>query len=348
MKIKQVPNLLSILRGFLAVGIFLLILNNIYFWALLIFVIAALTDYFDGIIARKYHLITAAGKIIDPICDKMLILFCFAGFAIKGYIYWHFVVIIALREIIITAIRLRLLRKNIIIPAKYAGKIKTTLQMGVIIILFLGISLLSGESFAGIDEAFFSRLMNYLMLFLVIVTVISAIAYLKNIGNYFRSEKKQLKKKDEAKKFNAAVDITVSLFHIGYVPIGGGTLASLLTAAAYFFIATNFTLYLLVTFFVLLLGFSLVKKAEALYNEKDPPRVVIDEAAGMLISFILMPPQIWYLVIGFIIFRILDILKPYPADILEKRTGSYGIMWDDIICGIYTCLMLHIIIFLFF
>jgi CDP-diacylglycerol--glycerol-3-phosphate 3-phosphatidyltransferase len=348
MKIKQAPNLLSILRGFLSLLVFILILNDIYFWALLIFILAALTDYFDGIIARRYNLITDFGKIIDPIADKMLILLCFAGFAIKGYVYSYLVIIIALREIIITALRLKLMRRNVIIPAQYAGKLKTTLQMGVIVILFLGISLLNKKSFIVISEAFFRNLINYLMFFLVFITVISGITYFRDMKNYFKPSKKQLKKDSRPINFNSAIDAIVSLFHIGYVPIGGGSLAALLSAIAYFFIAVNFRLYVFTTFIVIILGFSLMKKAEAIYNETDPPRVVIDEVAGMLVSFILIPPKISYLLIGFIIFRILDILKPFPADILEKKTGSNGIMWDDIVCGIYTCLVLHLIIFLFF
>jgi phosphatidylglycerophosphatase A len=145
------------------------------------------------------------------------------------------------------------------------------------------------------------------------------------------------------KLINKAIDWTVSILHIGYIPLGGGSVAALAALLLYILIAKNILLYLLITIAINLAGFLMVKKAEKIYNEEDPSRVVIDEVGGMLLAFFLIPAQPLFLISGYIIFRALDILKPFPADYLESHTGSYGIMLDDIMAGIYTCIILHLL-----
>ncbi len=78
--------------------------------------------------------------------------------------------------------------------------------------------------------------------------------------------------------------------------------------------------------------------------KKDPPCIVIDEVAGSLIAFFMLPmnwPVFWS---TFFVFRAFDMFKIYPANILEKRSGSVGIMMDDIVAGIYTNLIMQIAI----
>jgi phosphatidylglycerophosphatase A len=69
---------------------------------------------------------------------------------------------------------------------------------------------------------------------------------------------------------------------------------------------------------------------------------------GMWISLLFIPKQIWFILIAFVIWRILDITKPFPANIAEKLNGGLGIMLDDIIAAIYSLTITHIIIYLFF
>jgi phosphatidylglycerophosphatase A len=142
------------------------------------------------------------------------------------------------------------------------------------------------------------------------------------------------------------IDWIVSGLHLGYIPLGGGSVAALAAVFIYILLAKSFIVYLGLTIAINALGLLLVEKAESIYNETDPPRVVIDEIGGMLISFFLIPPTPLFLISGYIIFRVFDILKPFPANFLEKRAGSYGIMLDDMVAGLYTCLILHLIRFL--
>jgi phosphatidylglycerophosphatase A len=75
---------------------------------------------------------------------------------------------------------------------------------------------------------------------------------------------------------------------------------------------------------------------------KDPSSVVIDELAGMLLSFYLIPLSWIGLLLGFLVFRLLDIVKPFPCRQAERLPGGLGIMADDIIAGLYTNILLRI------
>jgi phosphatidylglycerophosphatase A len=75
---------------------------------------------------------------------------------------------------------------------------------------------------------------------------------------------------------------------------------------------------------------------------KDPGIVVIDEFVGQWLALLFLPKTIWILIAGFLVFRILDIIKPFPAADLEELDGGVGIMLDDVIAGIYTNIALHL------
>lgn len=108
--------------------------------SLLIFSIAAISDYFDGMIAKKRNMITDFGKLMDPLADKILVLSAFAAFLQLGIINaWMFMVIIS-REILITSLRLFALTKGKVLSASRAGKHKTVSQMLVIFVILVFIS----------------------------------------------------------------------------------------------------------------------------------------------------------------------------------------------------------------
>lgn len=104
----------------------------------IIFAIASLTDYFDGQIARKSKLITTFGKFADPIADKLLINTIFLLLASDGTISIIIPIIMISRDTIVDAIRLVAANKQVVIAAKYLGKLKTVTQMISVIFLLLG------------------------------------------------------------------------------------------------------------------------------------------------------------------------------------------------------------------
>jgi CDP-diacylglycerol--glycerol-3-phosphate 3-phosphatidyltransferase len=103
--------------------------------SLVVFILAALSDWFDGMIAQRRNMVTDFGRLMDPIADKILVLAAFAAFVQLQLIdAWMFVIIVS-REILITSLRLFALNKGKVLSAARAGKHKTVLQMGVIFLI---------------------------------------------------------------------------------------------------------------------------------------------------------------------------------------------------------------------
>ena len=137
----NLPNLLAFLRILLAPIMFWIILNPSlftdagyhiswsYFAASLIFVLASVTDFFDGYIAREWNQMTMLGAIIDPLADKMLTIAAFLGLMMVGSASAWAIYIIIIRELFITGIRTVALSEGLDIKASWSGKVKTVVQM---------------------------------------------------------------------------------------------------------------------------------------------------------------------------------------------------------------------------
>lgn len=137
----NLPNFLASLRIFTAPIMFWIILNPSlftdagyhiswsYYTASLLFVLASVTDFFDGYIAREWNQMTMLGAIIDPLADKMLIIAAFLGLMMLGEASAWAIYIIIIRELFITGIRTVALSEGLDIKASFAGKVKTVVQM---------------------------------------------------------------------------------------------------------------------------------------------------------------------------------------------------------------------------
>jgi len=137
----NLPNILAFSRILLAPLMFWIILNPDFFtengyhisWnyyaASLLFVLASVTDFFDGFIAREWNQMTMLGAIIDPLADKMLIIAAFLGLMMIGEASAWAIYIIIIRELFITGIRTVALGEGLDIKASWAGKVKTVVQM---------------------------------------------------------------------------------------------------------------------------------------------------------------------------------------------------------------------------
>jgi phosphatidylglycerophosphatase A len=95
---------------------------------------------------------------------------------------------------------------------------------------------------------------------------------------------------------------------------------------------------------LILLGFLVCGEAEKIFNKKDARYIVIDEVIGMLLSLMFVPYDIKLVIIAFFLFRLLDTLKPYPAGRLQEIKGSIGVLADDIIAGLYTNIILQVVL----
>jgi len=146
-------------------------------------------------------------------------------------------------------------------------------------------------------------------------------------------------------KINLLERLLGSGFFSGYIPIAPGTFGSLIALAIYLIPGfENPTILLTLISLFSIIGIYTGNKFEKIYG-KDPAQCTIDEMVGMWITLLFIPKYIWYILIAFIIWRILDIIKPFPANIVEKIKGGWGIMLDDIVAGIYSLILVHIIIY---
>jgi phosphatidylglycerophosphatase A len=139
-----------------------------------------------------------------------------------------------------------------------------------------------------------------------------------------------------------AVLLLGSALGTGYAPIASGTFGSAL-AVAWCLIphATHPGVLLPLTLVLLFLGARAAEKMEAYYGP-DPAEVTVDEVVGQWITFLFLPVSIPLLIAGFFLFRFFDIVKPYPARVIDRRRGGWPIMLDDVVAGVYANLVLQI------
>jgi CDP-diacylglycerol--glycerol-3-phosphate 3-phosphatidyltransferase len=180
------PNQLTILRIILTPFFLFFFLSSDPLYkkiSLGIFIIAALTDWYDGWLARKFNYITTWGKFWDPLADKILTSSAFLGFAILGVVELWMVIIILVRDFIVTGLRAYADYKNFSFPTSYYAKWKTFIQMTFLYyLLAVYIGSHTEQIYTG-NEQLFSLLMNeylvyFTMLLITLITFHSGVDYL--------------------------------------------------------------------------------------------------------------------------------------------------------------------------
>lgn len=177
---------------------------------------------------------------------------------------------------------------------------------------------------------------------------------------------KLAQKKSEPQNAMDYFALAVTTFGVGYLPLAPGTWGSIVGVFIYLLfgwlensVSANFsangwtaaqitawihTGNLIIFLLFCLLGIWAANRATILFGKKDPQKVVVDEIIGQLIVFLFVPFDThWYFVLsGFILFRVFDIWKPYPIDSLQNLPTGIGICADDVLAGVYggTCLSL--------
>ena len=149
------PNKLTVLRVILVPVFIVCILYWNRYVALAVFIIASMTDWFDGRIARKYNLVTNFGKFLDPIADKLLVTSALVCFVQLGQLPAWVAIIVIGRDLAVDGLRMMAASKNIVMAAGWSGKIKTAVTMVVICVMItpLGARLIGPVTFNTIGAA---------------------------------------------------------------------------------------------------------------------------------------------------------------------------------------------------
>jgi len=136
-------------------------------------------------------------------------------------------------------------------------------------------------------------------------------------------------------------------FFVGTVPFAPGTFGSLIGLPVCFLIS-GLNIFLSVTGTLLFIFFAIWVAAAAakILKKEDPAEIVIDEIAGLIVTFVGIPFTLKTAMAGFILFRTFDILKPFPIRTIEKKVaGGSGVVLDDVMAGIYGNLILRLAIY---
>jgi CDP-diacylglycerol--glycerol-3-phosphate 3-phosphatidyltransferase len=181
----NLPNKLTLARIFLAPFFMaFLLIDNVYsrYLATLIFIIAALTDAYDGYLARKTGVITGFGKFMDPLADKILVTTAFISFVALGYVQAWMVLVIILREFLVTGLRSLAAYKGVVILPSYLAKWKTGCQMSVIVIIMVYVNiestlLLAGHNWSLITTGTAFLAFDIMIFITMFLTVITGIDY---------------------------------------------------------------------------------------------------------------------------------------------------------------------------
>lgn len=187
--IWNAPNILTMLRMAL-IGVFIwqFVQGHMY-WAMTIFIVAGITDFLDGYLARKYQLVTSFGKLMDPLADKLLVMSAFI--CLLGGNFYYFrpleshskmlgligLILIMSREFVVTSIRLVAAGKGVVIAADKWGKLKTISQMVWICLVLLGLGLLPWSALPGGLVTAWLWVQDILYIVMLLLTVGSGLNY---------------------------------------------------------------------------------------------------------------------------------------------------------------------------
>ena len=135
-------------------------------------------------------------------------------------------------------------------------------------------------------------------------------------------------------------------FGAGLFPKAPGTVGTLVAVPIYLlFIQSGFWIYSLLVLISIAAGIWICQKASDQLQSHDHPGIVWDEVAGFLLTMWMIPFSLGTLVAGFLLFRLFDILKPWPIRIADSKvSGGFGIMLDDLIAAVFANLCLHVLI----
>ena len=143
--------------------------------------------------------------------------------------------------------------------------------------------------------------------------------------------------------------LIVTFFYIGHAKIAPGSIASLVTTLIFYLFAKYLISYLfiMIIFITTILAFFAVSIYTYELSEKDQSEIVIDEVIGQSIALLPLllfeqtnPPQLFMCIISLLLFRFFDIVKPYPINKFDRMNNTFGVIFDDVLAGIFSALLL--------
>ena len=144
-----------------------------------------------------------------------------------------------------------------------------------------------------------------------------------------------------------------SLLFIGYFPFAPGTIGAAFGAAGIWYVHARWgdfltperlVLYWGALFLLVMLSIILTSKGKETFGVDDPPQVIFDEVVGQAVTFFMVPITLPTLIVGFLLFRFFDIVKPFPIHSMQELEGGVGVTMDDVIAGVFANITLMLIL----
>lgn len=339
----SVPNIISLVRVVFAPFVYILLTAQDELYsriAVIIFIFGALTDYFDGWIARRYKQQTEFGTFFDPLADKILTAAAFFAFVSMNILPFWMVLIVIMRDVLTTFLRLFADEIKLSIKTSFSAKVKTFIQMVFIIWLlllhFVSTADISNVLRQQIVMLLYSDYTDWAMSLLTAYTVWTMIEYI-------RANREVIRRLFTNEGHDYSALFLGSFFGVGFLPKAPGTFGSL---AALLIVAFSppWHVYLTIAIVAILIGFWAIPSMEKRIGD-DAPSIVIDEAAGMWLTLALPSITIsWFWAsVGFALFRLFDIWKPYPIRLLNEKMGALWVLADDVVAGFYAGFCLFVL-----
>jgi CDP-diacylglycerol---glycerol-3-phosphate 3-phosphatidyltransferase len=178
-RIWNLPNQLTASRFVLALVLFGLIAAELWLWCLIVFLVAAFTDWLDGYLARKQNLMSTLGRLLDPLVDKVLmcgVYICLLPIGVQqGWLWPWMVTVVVARELVITGLRSWIESHGARFGADWLGKFKMGLQCAAVIAVFVAFL---APDYVGSMNGFFEVVRNVLIWAMAIVTLLSGLQYM--------------------------------------------------------------------------------------------------------------------------------------------------------------------------
>lgn len=133
-------------------------------------------------------------------------------------------------------------------------------------------------------------------------------------------------------------------FYVGKIPFAPGTLGTLVGIPLVLFLSIEKKLLFGAIIILFFLGWISAEAMVQKTGNPDPEEVVIDEIVGYMASFLFIEPSYKTIILAFILFRVIDIFKPFPVNLFEKFPGGLGVMADDLVGGILTSFILYLLL----
>ena len=347
MSLWTLPNSITFLRILLTPVVIALLVQETttsFGLSLLLFTIAAITDFCDGYVARRMGNFSLVGAYLDPLADKILVLTLCATFVYLQVIPLGIVLVFIARDILLTALRTILAAQGVALQTTMIAKWKTFLQF---LLLYGGYSVVAFRlGLLKLPLVYVETSFLFIACGIALLTLYTAVDYAVRYRKIIESLLLNIKIVDRYEPLM----LGVATLGFAWISIPApGTVASIITTMAVygcmFLLPPRNPWVGLGLGILFLVAWLCSTRAERTLGYEDPGIVVIDEVFAMLLICYFLPVHslLWY-TFACILFRFFDIFKPYPINYVERTIkGGLGIMLDDVVAALYTLFILFIV-----